>query len=189
VVQIARHVPNESGVDNLLAGVVLDESEHIASKVEFLLPDVGHGFTDNFPYILHHDRMSFGEISNEQAQPIYFGGSDVNVIIRLFDWEVVLFLYHNAAAPFVQILFYVLEGNEWHNFGLHHRIFIIGWAVSFFQVEQLLLCHVVLVFYGKSLLLGVQSEVPLSLPLVFIVYFQHFPFPLLPVEGIERGGL
>lgn len=117
MVQITRHVTDKSSIDDLQTGVVLTQTEHVATEVELLLADVRHSLTDHLTDVFSHDCTLFGEVTDEETQPVDLGWGDVDVVGGLFHAEV-LFLSDRRSSV-LEILFDVLESDEGHYFGLH----------------------------------------------------------------------
>lgn len=83
----------------------------------------------------------------------------------------------------VEVLLDVLEGDEGDHLGLCQHFVVLA---PFFEVEEILLGDIVLVFSGHIVDCSVENEIALALPLVPVIHFQHFPLPLLSIEGIKR---
>ena len=180
MVEVSGHVADEGRVDDLQAGVVLPQAEHVAPEVELLLAHVRHRLAYHLPDVLGDHRVLLRRPPQEQPQAVDLRGRDVDIVGGLFVDEVLLFSLHSGGL--VQVLLDVFEGDEGDDLWLCQHFLALP---ALLEVEELLLGHVVLVFGGNVVDCRVEHEVALALPLVPVVHLQHFPLPLLPVQGIQ----
>lgn len=180
MVEVPGHVADEGRVDDFEAGVVLAQTEHVASEVELLLPYVRHRLAYHLPDVLRHHCVLLGSPAEEQAQAVDLGGSDVDVVSGFFVDEV-LFLPLDVGG-LVEVLLDVFEGDEGNYLWLSQHFLALA---ALLEVEEVLLGDVVLILGGHVVHCGVEDEVTLALPLVPVVHLEHFSLALLPVERVE----
>ena len=117
VVQVSAHVPYESSINYLEAGVVFSQTEHVAAKVELLLSHISSSLTDDLANIFSHYTVLSCEVSDKQSKPIDFGRGNINVVRGLSDCKIVFFFGYTLQS--LKILLYVVKCDKRHGFRLY----------------------------------------------------------------------
>lgn len=91
VIEIASHVSDKGRIYNLKSSVIFCKSKHVATKMKLLLSYISHSLADDLTDILSYNSIFLGKVSDEEAEPVYFGGRHVDIIGGLFDGKIIFF--------------------------------------------------------------------------------------------------